>query len=211
MALHSNLADAERAAAWLAVHEGRARIVVGTRLAVFCSMPQLSIIVVDEEHDPSYKAGEGVRYSARDLAVKRAQLLEVPIVLGSATPSIESWALARAGRYRLLQLAERVGVGDSAAAATLARADRCARTQAAERIVGAGGAGLDGYLRSRRTVVGIFEPSWLCAGGDMRIVRLAIELPTLLNVCGVPQAGSVAALPSLRIRCPGSARLPYVR
>ena len=111
VALHSNLADAERAAAWLAAHEGRARIVVGTRLAVFCSLPRLSIIVVDEEHDPSYKAGEGVRYSARDLAVKRAQLLEVPIVLGSATPSLESWAQARAGRYRLLQLTERVGLG----------------------------------------------------------------------------------------------------
>lgn len=111
VALHSNLADTKRASAWLAAHEGRARIVVGTRLAVFCSMPQLTIIVIDEEHDPSYKAGEGVRYSARDLAVKRAQLLDIPIVLGSATPSIESWALARAGRYRLLQLTERVGVG----------------------------------------------------------------------------------------------------
>jgi primosomal protein N' (replication factor Y) len=113
VALHSNLADAERAAAWLAAHEGRARIVIGTRLAVFCSLPRLSIIVVDEEHDPSYKAGEGVRYSARDLAVKRAQLLEVPIVLGSATPSIESWAQAQThvGRYRLLQLTERVGLG----------------------------------------------------------------------------------------------------
>ncbi len=113
VALHSNLADAERAAAWLAAHEGRARIVVGTRLAVFCSLPRLAIIVVDEEHDPSYKAGEGVRYSARDLAVKRAQLLAVPIVLGSATPSLESWAQAQAhvGRYRLLQLTERVGLG----------------------------------------------------------------------------------------------------
>ncbi len=111
VALHSNLAEGERAAAWLAAHERRARIVIGTRLAVFCSMPDLSIIVIDEEHDPSYKAGEGVRYSARDLAVKRAQLLDIPIVLGSATPSIESWASARAGRYRLLQLTERVGVG----------------------------------------------------------------------------------------------------
>ena len=111
VALHSNLPDAERAAAWLAAHEGRARIVVGTRLAVFCSLPRLSIIVIDEEHDPSYKAGEGVRYSARDLAVKRAQLLEVPIVLGSATPSLESWAQVRAGRYRLLQLTDRFGSG----------------------------------------------------------------------------------------------------
>jgi primosomal protein N' (replication factor Y) len=72
-------------------------------------MPGLSIIVVDEEHDASYKAGEGVRYSARDLALKRAQLLEIPVVLGSATPSLETWARAKAGRLRRLELAQRVG------------------------------------------------------------------------------------------------------
>ncbi|MCU0769919.1 MAG: DEAD/DEAH box helicase, partial [Burkholderiaceae bacterium] len=75
VALHSGLAAGARAAAWLAAHEQRARIVIGTRLAVFASLPQLALIVVDEEHDPSYKAGEGVRYSARDLAVKRASML----------------------------------------------------------------------------------------------------------------------------------------
>lgn len=105
--LHSGLPDGERSAAWLAAHEGRARIVVGTRLAVFASLPALALIVVDEEHDPSYKAGEGVRYSARDLAIKRAQMLGVPVVLGSATPSLESWAAAQAGRYRVLRLAQR--------------------------------------------------------------------------------------------------------
>jgi primosomal protein N' (replication factor Y) len=76
---------------------------------VFASLPRLALIVVDEEHDPSYKAGEGVRYSARDLAVKRAQLLDVPVVLGSATPSLESWAAAQAGRYRTLRLTQRAG------------------------------------------------------------------------------------------------------
>src|SRR5512137_354992 len=105
--LHSGLPDGERSAAWLAAHEGRARIVVGTRLAVFASLPDLAIIVVDEEHDPSYKAGEGVRYSARDLAIKRAQMLGVPVVLGSATPSLETWAAAQAGRYALLRLSQR--------------------------------------------------------------------------------------------------------
>ena len=69
-------------------------MVIGTRLAIFASLPQLELIVVDEEHDPSYKAGEGVRYSARDLAVKRAQMLAIPAVLGSATPSLESWSHA---------------------------------------------------------------------------------------------------------------------
>jgi len=105
--LHSALPSAERSAAWLAAHEGRARIVLGTRLAVFASLPRLRLLVVDEEHDPSYKAGDGVRYSARDLAVKRAQMLGIPVVLGSATPSLESWSLASQGRYRLLQLPRR--------------------------------------------------------------------------------------------------------
>jgi len=114
VALHSALAAGERNAAWLAAHEGRARVVIGTRLAVFASLPRLALIVVDEEHDPSYKAGEGVRYSARDLAVKRAQLLDIPVLLGSATPSLESWAHARSGRYQLLTLARRV-VNEAAA------------------------------------------------------------------------------------------------
>ncbi len=105
--LHSGLADAERSAAWLAAHEGRARIVLGTRLAVFASLPHLRLLIVDEEHDPSYKAGDGVRYSARDLAVKRAQMIDAPVVLGSATPSLESWSQASAGRYRLLRLPRR--------------------------------------------------------------------------------------------------------
>jgi primosomal protein N' (replication factor Y) len=109
VSLHSGLPDAERSAAWLAAHEGRARIVLGTRLAVFASLPRLALIVVDEEHDGSFKASDGVRFSARDLAVQRAMMAGVPVVLGSATPSIETWRQARAGRYRLLTLAQRAG------------------------------------------------------------------------------------------------------
>lgn len=109
VSLHSGLADAERTAAWLAAHEGRASIVLGTRLAVFASLPRLALIVVDEEHDPSFKAGDGVRYSARDLAVKRAQMAGVPVVLGSATPALESWRQAGQRRYALLTLTRRAG------------------------------------------------------------------------------------------------------
>jgi primosomal protein N' (replication factor Y) len=107
VSLHSGLAAGERARAWLAAHEGRARILVGTRMAVFASLPALRLIVVDEEHDPSYKSGEGLRYSARDLAIKRAQILGVPVVLGSATPAIESWAHAARGSYGRLDLPSR--------------------------------------------------------------------------------------------------------
>jgi len=107
--LHSDLADGERAAHWLAAVEGRARMVIGTRLAVLAPLPALAAIVVDEEHDASYKQQEGVRYSARDLAIVAASQRKVPIVLGSATPSLESWHAARRGRYGLLALPERVG------------------------------------------------------------------------------------------------------
>ncbi|CAM2194977.1 Primosomal protein N' [Paraburkholderia kururiensis] len=105
--LHSGLAEGERARNWLAAHTGHARIVLGTRLAVLASLPKLAIIVVDEEHDPAYKQQEGLRYSARDLAVWRAKQLDVPVVLGSATPSLESWWLAEQGRYTRLTLSRR--------------------------------------------------------------------------------------------------------
>ncbi|MDQ2823723.1 MAG: primosomal protein N' [Pseudomonadota bacterium] len=105
--LHSSLSEGERMLHWLAAHQGRARIVLGTRLAILSSLPNLKLIVIDEEHDPSYKQQEGLRYSARDLAVWRARQLDIPIVLGSATPSLESWHHAQSGRYRKLELRER--------------------------------------------------------------------------------------------------------
>jgi len=105
--LHSSLSEGERMLHWLAAHQGRARIVLGTRLAILASLPHLKLIVIDEEHDPSYKQQEGLRYSARDLAVWRARQLGIPIVLGSATPSLESWYHAQTGRYRKLELRER--------------------------------------------------------------------------------------------------------
>jgi primosomal protein N' (replication factor Y) (superfamily II helicase) len=105
--LHSSLSEGERTLHWLAAHQGKARIILGTRLAILASLPQLKLIVIDEEHDPSYKQQEGLRYSARDLAVWRAHQLGIPIVLGSATPSLESWHHASSGRYRKLELRER--------------------------------------------------------------------------------------------------------
>jgi primosomal protein N' (replication factor Y) len=105
--LHSGLAEGERARNWFAAHSGRARIVLGTRLAVLASLPTLAIIVVDEEHDPAYKQQEGLRYSARDLAIWRAKQLGLPVVLGSATPSLESWWQADQGRYTRLTLSRR--------------------------------------------------------------------------------------------------------
>ncbi len=107
VSLHSGLADGERAQNWLKAQAGEARIVLGTRLAVFAPLPQLGLILVDEEHDASFKQQDGLRYSARDVAIFRANQRGVPIVLGSATPSLESWYNAQSGRYRLLRLTQR--------------------------------------------------------------------------------------------------------
>ncbi len=105
--LHSALSDGERLRAWLRVQRGQARVVLGTRLAIFAPISDLGLLVVDEEHDPSYKQQDGLRYSARDLAVWRAHDLNIPVVLGSATPSLESWVHAERGTYRRLPLPAR--------------------------------------------------------------------------------------------------------
>ncbi|MFM6985330.1 MAG: primosomal protein N' [Hydrogenophaga sp.] len=139
VSLHSGMTPAQRLGSWLAAHTGVARIVLGTRMAIFASLPGLRLIVVDEEHDPSYKSQEGARYSARDLAVYRAKLetealsaaaaqlrvgppshphpagedvkLRCQVILGSATPSLESWHAAEQGRYRRLEMPGRIGGG----------------------------------------------------------------------------------------------------
>ena len=105
--LHSNLSESERLQHWQAAASGAARIVIGTRLSVFTPMPHLAMIVVDEEHDGSYKQQDGMRYHARDVAMIRAKQLNIPIVLGSATPSLETWFNANKAQYGLLKLTER--------------------------------------------------------------------------------------------------------
>ncbi|MGJ7496836.1 replication restart helicase PriA [Variovorax sp. RT4R15] len=118
VSLHSGMTNPQRLASWLAAHSGQARIVLGTRMAVFASMPALKLILVDEEHDPSYKQQEGARYSARDLAVWRGQREGAKVMLGSATPSLESWHRSRpaeggdtGGRYARLTMPSRIGEG----------------------------------------------------------------------------------------------------
>ena len=121
VSMHSGMTPPQRLKSWLAAHTGSARIVLGTRMAVFASMPQLRLIIVDEEHDPSYKQQEGARYSARDLAIWRGHDLGAKVILGSATPSLESWWASRpagtagaddtGGRYLRLAMPSRIGAG----------------------------------------------------------------------------------------------------
>lgn len=107
--LHSNLSDGERFHNWLLTAKGLVNITIGTRSAIFTPMAKPGIIIIDEEHDISFKQQDGFRYSARDLAVLRGQLENIPIVLGSATPSLESYYNATSGRYQHLLLQQRVG------------------------------------------------------------------------------------------------------
>lgn len=107
--LHSNINDRERLDAWLAARDGEADIIIGTRSALFTPMKNPGLIIIDEEHDASYKQQEGLRYHARDLALVRARQENLPIVLGSATPSLESLHNAHSGRYALLRLSQRAG------------------------------------------------------------------------------------------------------
>jgi len=125
VALHSGLTPAQRLKSWLAAHAGQARLILGTRMAVLASMPNLKLIVVDEEHDPSYKQQEGARYSARDLAVYRASTQgDCRVLLGSATPSLESWQATLSGKYQLLNMDQRIGSGvDSGALPTVMGVD----------------------------------------------------------------------------------------
>jgi primosomal protein N' (replication factor Y) len=106
--LHSQLTDRERTNQWWEVVEGRKKILVGARSAVFCPLPNLGLIVVDEEHEPSFKQEEKLKYHGRDAAIVLAKTLNCPILLGSATPSLETWAHAQSGRYHLHRLTKRV-------------------------------------------------------------------------------------------------------
>jgi primosomal protein N' (replication factor Y) len=107
--LHSGLTDVQRLAAWRAARSGAARLVVGTRSAVFAPLANAGLIIVDEEHDHSFKQQEGLRYSARDLAIVRGKHLDVPVILGSATPTLEMLQHCRNGNYTLIDLPYRAG------------------------------------------------------------------------------------------------------
>ena len=112
--LHSGMTPAQRLKSWLLAHSGSARIILGTRMSIFASMPNLRLIIVDEEHDASYKSQDGARHSARDMAVMRGKLESehgktCRVMLGSATPSLESWQACETGRYQKLEMPSRIG------------------------------------------------------------------------------------------------------
>ena len=216
VSLHSGMTNPQRLKSWLAAHNGTARIVLGTRMAVFASMPHLQLIVIDEEHDPSYKQQEGARYSARDLAIYRGRLEGAKVMLGSAytvagdlapQPSgCGRWPLRAAGDaepYWGEQRTARYRRGTTFRAA-------CGHEQPAQE-----GGVLHAAARShpracgpRRTKHGVPEPPRLCARAGMQRLRLEKSVPTLQRISGVSQDRPHAALPSLRLYRARAARLP---
>jgi primosomal protein N' (replication factor Y) len=195
--LHSSLTDQERLRAWRAARGGEAPVVIGTRSAIFAPLARPGLIVVDEEHDPSYKQQEGFRYSARDLALARAQRLAVPVVLGSATPSLESLERVQAGRAILLELPARTA-GAQPPSVRLIDLRKHAATQgiatptvlAIQRHLDAGGQVLL-YLNRRGYAPTLFCPScgWAapCPRCDARLTVHQREGRVRCHHCGTEQ------------------------
>ncbi len=206
VALHSSLADGARLEAWRAAASGRAPVVIGTRSAVFTPMPALGLVVVDEEHDASYKQQEGFRYSGRDLAVARAQRAGVPVVLGSATPSLETLANAAAGRYSKVSLPQRTGRAGKPRVIVVDLRVNPARdglsppaTAAIERHLGAGGQVL--VFLNRRG----YAPTLFCSGCGWIApckscdARLTVHLKRALLACH--HCGAEETMPFACPRC----------
>lgn len=211
--LHSGLSDRERLDAWLMARSGAAPVVIGTRSAVFAPLARPGIIIVDEEHDASYKQHDGFRYHARDLAVVRARRLGIPVVLGSATPSLESLYNCEQGRYRRLVLAARAGAASQPKTRLVNMRDRGFQDALSERLRQA----IEKHLEQRSQVLLFlnrrgYAPTLLChdcgwvadchrcdahmilhrAGGTLRCHHCDTQRPVDASC---PQCGSIDLRP----------------
>ena len=180
--LHSGLEDIARTGAWLAAARGDAGIVLGTRLAVLAPLPRLGLIVVDEEHDASFKQQEGLRYSARDAAVYRAKLAGCPVILGTATPSLETWHNWTLGPLRAPRAAGARLAGRAAAGGAHRRhARRSRRSRALRKTLLAA---IGERLAQRRAKPDLHQPARLRAGARLRSLRLDRGLRALHRAHG---------------------------
>ncbi len=205
---HSELGQRKRARTWNAVAVGEVTVIVGARSALFLPYADLGLIVVDEEHDAVYKQEDGVHYHARDMAVVRARIADVPIVLSSATPSVETMVNARRGRYRRLALTQRFGGQSEPAieAIDLKREGpltgplhRAAPCRHREDRAGA-----------RRSGAAVPQSPRLCSAHALPRLRLPPQLPELRCVAGRPSLQAPACLPSLRLHHTALRRLSEV-
>ena len=205
---HSELSPRQRARTWSAVAAGEVQVVVGARSALFLPYADLGLIVVDEEHDPAYKQEDGVRYHARDMAVVRARVAEIPIVLVSATPSVETEVNARRGRYARLHLPERFGGQHLPAIEAI---DLRARRPAARPLHRAAARrGGEDRARARRAGAAVPQPPRLCAAHALPRLRLPPRLPELRRLAGRSPLQAAAGLPPLRLRDAAAGGMPEV-
>ncbi len=206
--LHSRLAGGERARAWAAAAAGEADLVLGTRLAVFAPLPRLALIVVDEEQDASFKQQDGVRYHGRDVALWRARQRGVPIVLGSATPSLEALHRAQRGRCAWLKLPQRAV---EPARLPALRFEPCRAAGAVEGLGLPLLAAIEARLARGRAIADLHQPPRLFPVAAVRGLRLAGGLSALQRAAGRAPRRRRAALPPLRPRRAPAARLSRVR
>lgn len=204
--LHSEVSERERAKLWISAATGHAQLIIGTRLAIMTPIPNLKLIMIDEEHDHSYKQQEGMRYSARDLAVWRAQQLGIPLVLGSATPSIETWAQIARQKYLRHCLPSRA-TGEPPAPIRLidtlqdpAKEGLCAETRQAITQVLADAGQVLVFLNRRG-----YAPVLVCASCGWSSRCLDCSVPTVLHRAGLfsgsPKGSAPSTKPQWRLQC----------
>ena len=204
---HSELSPRKRARTWAAVAAGEVNVVVGARSALFLPYADLGLIVVDEEHDAVYKQEDGVHYHARDMAVVRARIADIPIVLSSATPSVETVVNARRGRYRRLRSPERFGGQHLPAIEAI---DLQARRPAARALHRAAPCrGGEDRARARRAGAVVSQSPRLCAAHALPRLRLPPRLPELRRLAGRSPLQPPARLSPLRLRA--RRRRPHAR
>ena len=206
---HSEIAPRKRARTWAAVAAGEVPVVVGARSALFLPYADLGLIIVDEEHDPAYKQEDGVRYHARDMAVVRARETKIPIVLASATPSVETEVNARRGRYTHAASAGAVRRPASA----VGRSDRSAARRAAARALHLAAARRSGEdrARARRAGAAVPQSPRLRAADVVQRLRPPHGLPELRRLAGRSSLQAAAGLPPLRLLDAAAGAMPEVR
>ena len=206
---HSQLSQRLRARTWAAVAAGEATVTVGARSALFLPYADLGLIVVDEEHDPAYKQEDGVRYHARDMAVVRANVAGIPIVLASATPSVETEVNARRGRYKRLHLPERFGGQHlpGIEAIDLKREGPPRGRFIAPRLAEAVKTAVE---RGEQALL-VPQPPRLCAAHALPQLRASARLSELRRLAGGSPLSAAAGLPPLRLRDAAAGEVPEMR
>ena len=172
---HSKMTPAKRYKVWQKFRSGEINILIGTRSAAMMSAPNIGLIIVDEEHDASYKQHEGFKFSARDIAIKRAQILKIPIILGSATPSLRTLRLVNDKKFGLVKLTKRITKQNPPKFSILDINETTLNSGLAPQAIDA----IAATLKQKKTSDDFYQQTWLCSSVYMLALRMAGELQQL--------------------------------